>query len=275
MERLTQRTVLITGAAAGIGRATALAFARQGALIIAVDLDESGLGALQTEIEACGASCHCHCLDVADWSAVDQLGAVLEADQIAVEILINNAGVLAGGFLAETTLDTWRWLIGVNLWGPIHFLHRFLPAMSQRRAGHIVNVASAAGIIGIPTIGAYAATKFAVVGLTQALRAEMTVHGIGVTAVCPGIINTNLARAARTERLDPTQVHRLVQRGSTPERVAGEIMHAVRHNIGQIFPGALAELGHWTSRLAPSLVQTVTARFASYVYRKQISDSKV
>ncbi|MCA9519903.1 MAG: SDR family NAD(P)-dependent oxidoreductase [Myxococcales bacterium] len=273
---MKDRTVLITGAAGGIGRATALAFAREGASIVAADIDVEGLAALETAVRAHGVDCRGRRVDVSNATEVQDFAAELDASAVEIDVLVNNAGVLAGGFLLDTSLETWRWLIGINVMGPIHFNHCFVPGMVARRRGHVVNIASGAGIIGLPTIGAYSATKFAVVGLSQAMRAELAMHGIGVTVVCPGVIKTDIVNAARKETIDPKGAHGLVHRGLSPEAVAAQIVAAVRQNTAQIFPTVESKFGYLMSRVSPLLVRsamTLCARLLSS-QRTDASDAR-
>ena len=257
---LTGKTVLVTGAASGIGRASALAFARRGARLVICDLNEAGLGETAEAIRGLGREVLARQVDVADAEAMRAFAEEVHRGVNALDILMNNAGVaIAGGFL-HTTLEDWNWIVGINLLGVVHGCHFFIPRMVERgRGGHVINVSSAAGYVANETLAAYATTKFAVLGLSEALRDELETHRIGVTAVCPGIINTPITRAARLRgpQMVPEAQQRMIEvyerRNYTPERVAENVLKAVQRNRGvaPISPEAWAL--YYLKRFAPGL----------------------
>jgi NAD(P)-dependent dehydrogenase (short-subunit alcohol dehydrogenase family) len=258
---LQGKTVLVSGAASGIGRETALACARRGARLVICDLDERGLEATAAEITALGCAVTARRVDVADRAAMAAFAAAVHAEVEAVDLLVNNAGVAIGGGFLHTSLEDWEWIVSINVMGVVHGCHYFLPAMVARgRGGHVVNVASGAGYVASGALAAYSTTKFAVVGLSEALRDELLPHGIGVTAICPGLINTPITRSARMRGPDGTPERRqqLIQiyerRNYTPARVAAGILHAVQRNraVAPVTPEAWAL--YYLKRLSPGLV---------------------
>jgi len=190
---------VITGGASGIGRGTALALARAGCDIVLADIHDGRLDATRREIEALGQrvlAVHC---DVSNDADVEDLARRTEAELGAPGILMNNAGVVLRGALEEIELAEWQWCLGINVFGVIRGIHAFLGGMIARRHGHIVNTGSVAGLVALTGEGApYIASKFAVVGLTEALALYAAPFGVGVSLLCPGGVNTNLAETGRS-----------------------------------------------------------------------------
>ena len=255
---LNGKAVLVTGAASGIGKATALACARRGARLVICDLDPAGLETTAGEIRAQGCAVMAQPVDVADREAMRAFADAVHAELEAVDLLINNAGVAIGGGFLDTALTDWDWIVSINLMGVVHGCHFFVPPMVRRgRGGHVANVASSAGYVATGELAAYATTKFAVVGLSEALRDELRPQRIGVTAVCPGVINTPITRSARllgpiaTPELRQRMIDLYERRNYTPERVADGILHAVQRNraVAPISPEAWAM--YYLKRLAP------------------------
>jgi len=179
--RFEGKTVLVTGAASGIGQATAIAFAQEGAELFICDVDQVKLAGTARSVEATGRRAHTFTVDVSKRDAMQRFADQVHAKVPALDVLVNNAGVGLGASFLETSLEDWEWILSINLWGVIHGCHFFVPAMVRRGTGHVVNVASAAGLVTTPDVAAYGTSKFAVVGLTEALREEMRTTGIGVT----------------------------------------------------------------------------------------------
>jgi len=257
---LSGKTVLVTGAASGIGKETALAFARRGADLAICDLDEDGLEAVAGEAEALGRKVLRRVVDVAERSAMEGFAGEVHVAVGAVDILMNNAGVGLGGGFVDTGLDDWDWVLGINVKGVIHGCHFFLPPMIERRSGHVINVASAAGLVATEALAAYSTTKFAVVGLSEALRDELATHAIGVTTVCPGIINTPITQSSRmvgplaTEENRAEIVAAYQRRNYGPERVAANILKAVERNRAVLPVSPEAWGMYYAKRFFPGLL---------------------
>ncbi len=243
---------VVTGAGSGIGRATALLLAERGARVVAVDLDEPA--AAETARE-CGG--HAEQADVADRLAMEELGRrVLDAHG-APDILVNNAGVGMSGRFLDTSPDDWDWILGVNLMGVIHGCQVFGPAMLARRSGHVVNLSSGLGYSPRATEPAYVTTKAAVLALSQCLRADWGPSGVGVSAICPGVIDTPIVQSTRYlgERSNPRDVARIAavfSRGHAPGLVARAVLGAVEHDRPVVPVGVESHLGWVLHRLLPT-----------------------
>jgi NAD(P)-dependent dehydrogenase (short-subunit alcohol dehydrogenase family) len=259
------RTVLVTGAGSGIGRATALLAARRGADLVICDVDEAGLAQTEATARGLGRTVRAQRVDVADRAQMREL-----ADAVgAVDLLVNNAGVgLAAEFL-DTPLEEWDWIVAINLMGVVHGCHFFVPKMVERGAGgHVVNISSMAGYLPSPGLSAYSATKFAVLGLSEALREELAPHGIGVTAICPGVINTPITRSTRAfgAAADPAWRERATaafeRRNYGPEKVAVNILKAVARGrtVAPISPEA--HVGYALKRTSPRLAGWLSRKAA-------------
>lgn len=264
---LSGSKALVTGAASGIGRATALACASRGADLFLCDVDEAGLEQTADQARGLGREVLTRRVDVASAEEMRAFADEVHARCEAVDLLVNNAGVAIAGGLLDTTLEDWDWIVGVNLRGVVHGCHFFAPAMVRRgRGGHVVIVSSAAGYTAAEGLVAYCTTKFAVLGLSEAFSDELHRHGIGVTAICPGIIDTPITGSARLRGAYDVpgarelMVGRYRQRGYTAERVAKGILAAVQRDrvVAPISPEAHAL--YRLVRFAPALMRRLRRR---------------
>jgi NAD(P)-dependent dehydrogenase (short-subunit alcohol dehydrogenase family) len=271
------KAVVVTGAASGIGREIALAFARRGARLAVADIDAQGLEGIRRELESSGTPVYAQVVDVSIAADVAGLCTNVYREMGRADILCNNAGVAVGGWMEDVSLDDWKWQLGPNLWGAVYGCHYFYPRMiTQGGGGHIVNVASGAGLVPMPVTVAYNTTKYAVVGLSETLRAEAALHGIGVSAVCPGFVATNVVHNARivsgTRRSDPGELkQRFVRffekRNYTPDRVAAAVVKGVERNRGVIVVGPETRLGDYSMRLNRALVIWVMEKATRLIKR--------
>jgi len=200
-----------------------------------------------------------HRLDVADRDAVFALAAKVEKAHGAADLVLNNAGVAHGAPVAEMTMDNFQWVMDIDFWGVVHGTQAFLPAMIARGSGHIANVSSIFGLIGVPTQSAYNAAKFGVLGFGEALRHEVKEQGIGVTTIHPGGINTNIVRHARFQQGPEMEAEReeAIQRFAQftmtqPEGAAKTIIKGIKRNKARILIGPDAHLVDWVRRLFPT-----------------------
>jgi NADP-dependent 3-hydroxy acid dehydrogenase YdfG len=200
MRALRGRVAVVTGAASGIGRALAERFAAEGMSVVMADLEEESLTAVCNAMRAAGADVLGVRTDVADATSVEALAAAAVARFGGFHLICNNAGV--GGHLGpswETPLADWRWVVDVNMFGVVHGIRTFVPALVAQAEGHVVNTASAAAWRAAPAMAPYAATKHAVLAISEALRAELRALGspVGVTALCPGVTKSAILTSAR------------------------------------------------------------------------------
>jgi NAD(P)-dependent dehydrogenase (short-subunit alcohol dehydrogenase family) len=236
-ETFADRVAVVTGAGSGIGRALALAFAREGARVVVADVDEPAMAAVCREIRAGGHQPLAVRTDVSDLGQVRALADRAFARFGGAHLLCNNAGVAVTGGLEQATLQDWQWVVGVNLWGVVHGLLAFLPRMiAQGPPGHVVNTASMAGLVASQGLGIYNTTKYAVVGLSETLAKDLRPYGIGVSVVCPMGVATRIGDAERARPAtlrNPPGAPRgapvtLIGRTLPPEEVAEQTLAAVR-----------------------------------------------
>jgi NAD(P)-dependent dehydrogenase (short-subunit alcohol dehydrogenase family) len=260
------KVAVVTGAASGIGRATALRLAARGARVALADNDEIGLRSVGQEIRARGAKVCEVAVDVTRLEAVERLRDATEAELGVADVIVNCAGVVVVGGLLVTSPGDWDFVLGANLLGPALVCHAFLPAMIARAlGGHIVNVASAASFFTPGDLVAYGASKHGLVGLSQGLREELAPHSIGVSIVCPGFVDTPIVRNARFAGVaDPDARRRHVavllrRRGLRPERVAAAIVRAAERGYGLVPVGVEAWTLYALERLAPGASERVVS----------------
>jgi NAD(P)-dependent dehydrogenase (short-subunit alcohol dehydrogenase family) len=266
MQHLSGRLVVVTGAGSGIGRATALRFAAEGCTVIAADL--SGERAAETASLAARLPGRAvsYQVDVADAGAMEDFAATVRREHGVTDILVNNAGVGVAGPMLSTSLEDWHRLIGVNLLGVVHGCRLFGPQMVEREeGGHIVNVASAAAFHPSRSLPAYSATKAAVLMLSECLRIELAPHHVGVTAICPGLVITDMVRstvyvggdAANAEQQRQAAMRLYQRRNYGPERVAARILDSVRHNRAVVPVTVEAHVLRLIARLFPGVARTL------------------
>ncbi|MEB3051486.1 SDR family oxidoreductase [Mycolicibacter sp. MYC123] len=228
----------ITGAASGIGRATALRLAELGAELYLTDRNEMGLAETVADTRALGAAVPEHrSLNIADYDEVAAFGADIHARHGAMDVVMNIAGVSAWGTVDRLSHEQWRKMVDINLMGPIHVIESFLPQMiAAGRGGRLVNVSSAAGIVALPWHAAYSASKYGLRGVSEVLRFDLARHKIGVSVVVPGAVKTGLVHTveiAGVDREDP-QVEKWVGRFAghavSPEKAADKILAGVARN---------------------------------------------
>lgn len=255
---------VVTGAGSGLGRAFCLELKKRGARIVCADID--GALAQKTAADVDGTDVVC---DVSRLEDVEALATTAELVLGGVDLVINNAGVAVAGNVGEVPLDDWRWIMGVNLWGVVHGCHVFAPRLKKQGRGHIINVASAAGLLAPPGMAPYNVTKAAVVALSETMSAELKHTGVGVTVLCPTFFQTNIGKNARSvDGKQRAMVEKLMARSKIQaddvarialDTAAADELYALPHADGRWM---------WRfKRWAPDRFISMTARVASKLTR--------
>ena len=248
MEQFEGKVAVVTGAASGIGKALASAFADVGMKIVLADVEAAALEVAAEELRSSGADVFAVTADVAQAADVDRIGAAAMDVFGALHVACNNAGVSGGGLSWEIDLETWRWILDVDLWGVIHGVHTFTPLIIASGGGHIVNTASMAGLTSNPGMGPYNVAKHGVVTLSETLSVElqMTHPEVGVSVLCPGWVRTRINESERNrpdlvgvEEVEETDagllamkemVNTWIAEGLQPAHVASLVIEAMREN---------------------------------------------
>jgi NAD(P)-dependent dehydrogenase (short-subunit alcohol dehydrogenase family) len=264
VEELTGKRVLVTGAADGIGRGAALAFAREGARLMLVDIDSEKVASVAEEVRRLGAECKSYTADVSDEGSVRVLAEEVRRDFGGVDVLVNVAGVCVVSRILEQSLEDWKWLLGVNLWGPLHTIREFVPAMCEQRSGHVVNVASLGGLVHFGLIGSYCVSKAGLVALSESLAQEVYKDGVRVTAFCPGLTATGIVERmrftgySRAKTLDLAAF--LIKYLMSSERAGELIVKATRRETPLVVTTFMGRLTFALNRACPWLVRFTLRR---------------
>lgn len=269
------KRILITGAASGIGRATALRLAAHGAELFLTDRDGHGLAQTAADARALGAQVPAYrVLDIADYDEVAAFAADIHAAHPSMDVVMNIAGVSAWGTVDRLSHEQWTKMVSINLMGPIHVIETFVPQMvAAGRGGHVVNVSSAAGLVALPWHAAYSASKYGLRGLSEVLRFDLARHRIGVSVVAPGAVKTplvNTVEIAGVDREDP-KVSRWIARFSghavSAEIAAEKILAGVAKNRYLIYTSpdiralyAFKRLAWWPYSIAMRQVNVIFTR---------------
>jgi len=259
LRTVSGRLAVVTGAASGIGRATAQELAKRGAALALCDLDEVGLERTNQELRGVANRVFVQRVDVTDEAEVRGFAADVQRELGVADLVVNSAGIVVAGPFLETPLADWDRLLDVNLKGSVRVCRAFLPAMVTRgRGGYVVNIASAAAFTTIANLSAYGASKHALMGLCQGLTEEFFRHRIGVSLICPGFVDTPIAkhaelRGARDVDAERERIARFLRaRGLTAARVAERIVNAAERGQAIVTVGIEARALRTLSRVAPS-----------------------
>ncbi len=280
MKQLKDKVVAITGAGSGIGRATALLLASRGSHLALSDINEKAVESTAEACRALGVKATACRLDVADRQAVYDWADECARSFGHVHVIINNAGVALGATVEDMAYADFEWLMNINFWGVVYGTKAFLPHLRTAGEGHVVNISSVFGLIGVPTQSAYNAAKFAVKGFTESLREELAIEGapIGVTCVHPGGIKTNIAASARITQsagFTDDKAQRDFEKAfiTTPEAAAATIVRAIERNQRRLLIGPDAKLIDLMARVLPGYYQDVLVLGGKLRRRKMLQQS--
>jgi NAD(P)-dependent dehydrogenase (short-subunit alcohol dehydrogenase family) len=274
MNSTTSQRIFITGAGSGLGRALALRYAAAGWRIAVTDRDLAAAEQTLALVTAAGGSGFADICEVTSEESFAAVAARLEREWGGVDVLVNNAGVATKGTVAEAPLEQWQWVLNINLLGCVRGARAVIPLLKRQRSGHIVNIASFAGIDNPPAMASYNVAKAGVISLSETLRHELEADGIGVSVACPTFFKTNLIATSRdapgADQDAAPQMDKIVQRlmeksSFTAETVAGLIFDAVRERRFLVLASADDKRQVLIKRLSPELyyrmVQKATAKF--------------
>ncbi len=276
---LKDKKCLITGAASGIGRATAIAAAAEGAAVFLTDINAESLDKVADDIRRRGGSVGAaRAFDIADIDAVRRFAEEIHAEHGAMDVVMNIAGISTWGTVDALEHRHWRKVIEINLMGPIHVIECFVPPMmTSGRGGHLVNVSSAAGLFGLPWHAPYSASKFGLRGVSEVLRFDLERHGIGVSLVCPGGVDTPLVNTLEivgadreTPRAKKWQA-RFRSHAVSPEHVARAILDGIKRNRYLVFTSVDIRIGYWFQCKFAFAYELVMRRLNDEIHRLKSS----
>ncbi len=252
MEDLRGKVVLITGAARGMGKLDAFNFAREGCTVVITDVDEAALRETARELEERGHKVHWFVHDVSDRKACFDLAEKVESEIGPVDVLINNAAIALNVEVLEASEEVFRRITEVNYLGQVWMMQAFVPRMVKRGRGHVVNMCSIAGKVAAPKLGPYSATKFALIGITDAIRQELHGTGVNFTIVNPGYVATGMFEGAKVP---------FITGWVDPQKVSDAIVEAVKKNKGEIF------VPNFVNRLTTLLRALGFPKFLDFMFR--------
>ena len=266
MRSLDNRVAVVTGAASGIGRATALGLAKKGCRLAIADIHEQGLAETSSAIEALGRECSTHIVNVADKQRMQEFVDEVVAAHKHVHVVVNNAGVTVRANLADHSLDDFEWIVGINFWGVVYGCKLFLPHLQASGWGAFVNISSMFGLTGVPSQSSYCATKFAVRGFSESLAIELANENIDVICVHPGGIRTNIVRNSRGP--DDSALARTIKwfdrKALPPEQAAAKIIRAIERRQQRVVITPEA----WATDVAKRVYPAVPLRLAGFIVRR-------
>ncbi|TFG30629.1 MAG: SDR family oxidoreductase [Promethearchaeota archaeon] len=256
MKNFQDKKCLITGAASGIGRSTAIAMGKLGANLFLTDINPEGLKeTVQIIINDGGKVSKYKSFDIAKYEDVKEFADEIHREHDSIDILMNIAGTSVWGTVDQLTHANWQKMIHVDLWGPIHGIECFIPQMIRAgKGGHLITVSSAAGLVAFPWHAAYSAAKWGIIGVSEVLRYDLMQHHINVSVVCPGAVDTPLKHTVEIVGIDKNHpeasklIKRFTERAVTPDKVAQQIINGIKKNKFLIFTSFDIKFLYWSKR---------------------------
>jgi len=265
-----RKIAIVTGGGSGIGRELCKQLAAGGATVVVSDINGESAEVVAAAIDKTGGRATAATLDVTDADAVQALVDTTNSEHGRIDLMFNNAGIAIIGEALDMELADWYRIFDINVRGVVHGVHAVYPIMVKQGSGHIVNTASVAGLAPAPNLTAYAATKHAVVGLSRSLRAEAVFHGVDVSVVCPGVIDTAITHNAKVVNLDRDKLTDLPIKIMSADKCAKEILRGVAKNKPEIVVTAHGRAIYGIQRLAPK----IASRLAALQMKRQILHMK-
>ncbi|MEA3222626.1 MAG: SDR family oxidoreductase [Thermodesulfobacteriota bacterium] len=255
------KNAVITGAALGLGRAISIALAKKGWRILVADVNKEEADITLKMVKQAGGSGEIFHCDVTKIGDVQKMADYCFDNWGKIDLLVNNAGVAAGGLTGDISIEDWEWIVGINFWGMVYGCHTFIPKMKAAGGGYIVNIASAAGIASLPEMASYNATKAAIISLSETLKSELVPYDIGVTVVCPSFFNTDLLRNMRyTNDSQRTFAKAAFENARiTSEMIAEMIIKAMKKNKLYLIPQPSGRFIWRMKRISPAMFYRCTA----------------
>ncbi len=273
MRIIKNKKALVTGAASGIGKAIALELAREGCNVYLWDIDEQGMSATVKECEALGVVAIAYRCDVSKKHDISAGVQKLIERWGWIDILVNNAGVAYYGPTENMTAQQWDWVMSINLLAPLQLIQEFLPTLLHRAEAHILNVCSISGLVASGRFAAYHVSKYGLIGMTEALRAEYARRDMGATALCPGPVQTNLYKNAASGRADQKVPNPPRWLCTTPEKIARKGVRAIYKNKALVLVSPMAYALYYTKRIAPWLLDGI-ARLSRKSTARRIAEAE-
>jgi NAD(P)-dependent dehydrogenase (short-subunit alcohol dehydrogenase family) len=269
---------VVTGGAGGLGRAFCIALAERRAKILIADRDLAGAEETARLVTEKGGSAHATFCDVAKPDHVEALVALADDRLGGTDLLINNAGVAVGGAVVDIPLENWEWITAINYWGVVYGCHFFLPRLKAQRSGHILNIASSAGLLSAPQMGPYNMTKAAVVALSETLAGELHGTGVGVTCLCPTFFQTNIANSSRLSSTETGLTEVVNKRMADSKLQADGVARAALDGCerGQLYVVPMSD-GRWgwrMKRAAPERFHKLMPRLVAGMRERALKQSK-